>query len=61
MSAAVIALVVGTALAIGALVFVLYPLFFEAERGRPVAAIARPASSPKQIMRSSRSSTLVRH
>jgi hypothetical protein len=38
MSAAVVALVVGTALAIGALVFVLYPLFFEPQRSRRVSA-----------------------
>ena len=36
MNAAVIALVVGTALAVGALAFVLYPLFF----GQPVARAA---------------------
>ena len=38
MSAAIVALVVGTALAIGALAFVLYPLFFEQRRSRPVIA-----------------------
>jgi cytochrome c-type biogenesis protein CcmI len=43
MSAAVIALVAGTALAIVALAFVLYPLFFEIERGRPVAAFRAQA------------------
>jgi hypothetical protein len=43
MSAAVIALVVGTVLAIGALAFVLYPLFFEVQRGRPVAAFRAEA------------------
>ncbi|HEX4470268.1 MAG TPA: zinc ribbon domain-containing protein [Gemmatimonadaceae bacterium] len=43
MSAAVIALIVGTALAIGALAFVLYPLFFAIERGRPVAAFRAEA------------------
>jgi hypothetical protein len=38
MSAAVVALVVGTALAIGALAFVLYPLFVEPPRSRRVSA-----------------------
>lgn len=38
MSAAIIALVVGTLLAIGALAFVLYPLFFEPQRARPAVA-----------------------
>jgi double zinc ribbon protein len=38
MSAAIIALVAGTALAIGALAFVLYPLFFDPPRARPVIA-----------------------
>lgn len=38
MNAAVIALVVGTALAVGALAFVLYPLFFD----QPLARAARP-------------------
>ena len=38
MNAAVIALVVGTALAVGALAFVLYPLFFD----QPVARAAPP-------------------
>ena len=37
MSAAIIALIVGTALAIGALTFVLYPLFFEPQPARSVA------------------------
>lgn len=39
MSAAIVALVVGTLLAIGALAFVLYPLFFDV---RPVGRVARP-------------------
>jgi len=43
MSAAIIALVVGTALAIGALAFVLYPLFFDQPRAR--AAPPRRAES----------------
>ena len=36
MNAAIVALVVGTVLAIGALAFVLYPLFFETPVSRPV-------------------------
>lgn len=39
MSSAIVALVIGTALAIGALAFVLYPLFFEPRRARPAAAV----------------------
>ena len=39
MSGAIIALVAGTLLAVGALAFVLYPLFFEPTRERPVAAL----------------------
>ena len=45
MSAAIIALVVGTLLAIGALAFVLYPLFFETQRARPVVASRAQALS----------------
>ena len=41
MSAAIIALALGTLLAIGALAFVLYPLFFDA----PSAGHTRPRSS----------------
>lgn len=37
MSAAIVALVVGTLLAIGALAFVLYPLFFDVASARPIA------------------------
>ena len=36
MSSAIVALVVGTLLAIGALAFVLYPLFFELPSARPI-------------------------
>ncbi len=43
MSAALVALVVGTVLAIGALAFVLYPLFFGAPRDRAVAALRTEA------------------
>ena len=44
MSAGVVALVVGTILAVAALAFVLYPLFFSvAERPRPAAPSARAA------------------
>ncbi|HKW46233.1 MAG TPA: c-type cytochrome biogenesis protein CcmI [Gemmatimonadaceae bacterium] len=39
MSAAIVALVVGTLLAIGALAFVLYPLFFEPQQTQAAAAI----------------------
>jgi len=47
MSAAIIALVAGTLLAIGALAFVLYPLFFETplQRRRSVAATAASSLS----------------
>ena len=38
MSAAIVALVVGTLLAIGALAFVLYPLFFDVASARPIAS-----------------------
>jgi Double zinc ribbon len=43
MSAAIVALVVGTLLAVGALAFVLYPLFFDAPVSR--AAAPRPISN----------------
>ncbi|HEY2375794.1 MAG TPA: zinc ribbon domain-containing protein [Gemmatimonadaceae bacterium] len=49
MSAAIAALVVGTLLAIGALGFVLYPLFFEPARSRPVAATKRPRALSDDI------------
>jgi hypothetical protein len=40
MNAAIVALVVGTVLAIGALAFVLYPLFFDTSVSRPVGPSA---------------------
>src|SRR5207253_9863435 len=43
MSAAIFALVAGTILAIGALAFVLYPLFFETPRPRGMRIVGTPA------------------
>jgi hypothetical protein len=48
MSAAVVALVAGTVLAIGALAFVLYPLFFESPSAPPRAS-APPAARSDDI------------
>ena len=46
MSAAVLALALGTALAVGALAFVLYPIFFGVS-SQPARAAARPMTSPE--------------
>ena len=45
MSGAIIALIAGTLLAVGALAFVLYPLFFEPQRVSPRAALRARALS----------------
>jgi hypothetical protein len=43
-SAAIIALIIGTVLAIGALAFVLYPLFFDSRPSRPSLARGRTST-----------------